>query len=442
MPQSPASVEITSLKDLSPHQKRSGIAAWLGWLFDGLDMHIYTLVATPFVAALLMHDGLAAEPKDVDTKASIIQAAFLVGWALGGGFFGRLGDILGRSRTLVLTILFYAGFTGLSAFCTEWWHLLICRFLSALGIGGEWAVGASLLSETWPKKWRPWIAATLQTAVNMGVLLACAAGAIFAWVVNQGWMTEAMSHRVVFLVGILPALITLWIRKAVPETEEWEHAAKDRKPPRIRELFGPHVSGTTWRVLIICAVSLTAHWAFMFWQQSLIRALPEVRSLPGPDQMHAVVEALVWIMAGSILGNYVAGFFAKLWGYRISIVIMLLGYAAAMLAAFHSSTAWTHGQMLWWYAVIGLCQGVFGLFTMCLPPLFPTLLRTTGAGFCYNIGRIVAAAGTVVFKLYAPVGDYHQALYLAGLLFIPAAVIALLLPEEKEGAGTVDQPAD
>ena len=442
MSSSSASAEVRSLKDLTPHQKRSGIAAWLGWLFDGLDMHIYTLVATPFVAALLMHDGLAAEQKDVDTKASIIQAAFLVGWALGGGFFGRLGDILGRSRTLVLTILFYAGFTGLSAFCTEWWHLLICRFLSALGIGGEWAVGASLLSETWPKKWRPWIAATLQTAVNMGVLLACAAGAIFAWVVNQGLMTEAMSHRVVFLVGILPALITLWIRKAVPETEEWEHAAKDRKPPQIRELFGPQVAGTTWRVLIICAVSLTAHWAFMFWQQSLIRALPEVKSLPGPDQMRAVVEALVWIMGGSILGNYVAGFLAKLWGYRNSIVIMLLGYAAAMLAAFHSSTAWTHEQMLEWYAVIGLCQGVFGLFTMCLPPLFPTLLRTTGAGFCYNIGRIVAAAGTVVFKLYAPVGDYHRALYLAGLLFIPAALIALLLPEEKEAAGPVEQPAD
>lgn len=437
-----AAKEITHLRDLTPHQKRSGIAAWLGWLFDGLDMHIYTLVATPFVAALLMHDGIMAEPKDVDTKASIIQAAFLVGWALGGGFFGRLGDVLGRSRTLVLTILFYAGFTGLSAFCTEWWQLLICRFLSALGIGGEWAVGASLLSETWPKKWRPWIAATLQTAVNMGVLLACAAGAVFAWIVTQGWMSEALSHRAVFLVGILPALLTLWIRKAVPETEEWTEAAKHRQPPRIRELFSPAVASTTWRVLIICAVSLTAHWAFMFWQQSLIRALPEVKSLPGPDQTRAVVEALVWIMCGSIIGNYVAGFFAKLWGYRTAIVLMLLGYAAAMLAAFHDAEAWTHDEMLIWYAVIGLCQGVFGLFTMCLPPLFPTLLRTTGAGFCYNIGRIVAAAGTVIFKLYAPVGDYHSALYMAGWLFVPAAAIALLLPEEKDAPGPVDQPAD
>ncbi len=420
MSQPAAPQEITRLRDLSSHQKKSGLAAWLGWLFDGLDMHIYTLVATPFVTALLMKDGLEAPKDEVDTKASIIQAAFLVGWALGGGVFGWIGDRLGRSRTLVLTILFYAGFTGLSYFCTEWWHLLICRFLSALGIGGEWAVGASLLSETWPKKWRPWIAATLQTAVNMGVLLACLAG----WLLK-----DDESHRTIFLVGILPALLTLWIRKAVPETEEWEAARKGAKPPRIGELFGKKVAGTTWRVMVICAVSLTAHWAFMFWQQSLIRALPEVKNLTGPEQTNAVVVALMYIMIGSIIGNYVAGAAAKIMGYRRAITLMLLAYGICMLAAF--SQTWTHQQMLWWYAVIGLCQGVFGLFTMCLPPLFPTLLRTTGAGFCYNIGRIVAAAGTVMFKLYVPVGDYRLALYYAGLLFIPAAAIALLLPEEE-----------
>jgi MFS family permease len=140
---------------------------------------------------------------------------------------------MGRSRALVLTIIFYAGFTGLSALCTDWWHLLICRFLSALGIGGEWAVGASLLSETWPKKWRPWIAATLQTAVNLGVLLACLAG----WLLRND-----ESHRLIFLVGILPALLTLWIRKAVPETEEWEQARnKQEKPPGISALFAKGV---------------------------------------------------------------------------------------------------------------------------------------------------------------------------------------------------------
>src|SRR3954462_1108259 len=142
---------------ISKQQWRSGIAAWLGWTFDGLDMHLFTLVATPFVALLL--GGLATTDAAVGRYASIIQGAFLVGWALGGGFFGLIGDRLGRARTLGLTVLTYALFTGLSFFAHQWWHLMIFRFVAALGIGGEWALGAALLAETWPKQWRPWIAA-------------------------------------------------------------------------------------------------------------------------------------------------------------------------------------------------------------------------------------------------------------------------------------------
>src|SRR5436853_874276 len=139
---------------LTAAQWKSGIAAWLGWLFDGLDMHLYTLVATPFVAQLL---HTSTKDPAVGHKTAWIQGAFLVGWALGGGFFGRIGDVLGRARALSLTILTYALFTGLSFFVQTWWQLMICRFVAALGIGGEWAVGASLLSETWRKRWRRWI---------------------------------------------------------------------------------------------------------------------------------------------------------------------------------------------------------------------------------------------------------------------------------------------
>ncbi len=149
---SPGAV-ITRLSDLSGQQWKSGIAAWLGWLFDGLDMHLYVLVATPFVAELLGISDMA--DRRVGYYSSLIQAAFLIGWALGGGFFGRIADRMGRSRALMLTILVYALFTGLSFFAQTWWELFLFRFLSALGIGGEWAVGASLLSETWPRHWRP-----------------------------------------------------------------------------------------------------------------------------------------------------------------------------------------------------------------------------------------------------------------------------------------------
>src|SRR5438309_11635206 len=144
--------EPAGLRDLSAQQWKSGIAASLGWTFDGLDMHLYTLLYAQFVAQLLAVES--TRDPSVGRYGSIIQGGFLLGWALGGGFFGRIGDLLGRSRALSLTVLTYAIFTGLSFFAQTWWQLFLFRFLSALGIGGDWAVGASLLSETWPKWWR------------------------------------------------------------------------------------------------------------------------------------------------------------------------------------------------------------------------------------------------------------------------------------------------
>lgn len=421
------SPEIHHLRDLSPQQWKSGIAAWLGWLFDGLDMHLYTLVWVVFVAQLM---DLPQDHADVGQKGSIIQAAFLVGWAVGGGFFGRVGDLLGRSKALMLTILTYALFTGLSFFATEWWHLMICRFLSALGIGGEWAVGASLLSETWPSKWRPWIAAVLQTAVNFGVLLA----------VLAHWLLADFEPKYLFLVGILPALVTVWIRKAVPEPEAWENAREGQVVPRVSELFGPAVRSTTWRVLIICGVSLTAHWAFLFWQAKVVKQLPEVIAMDKVGQAGALGAALMWIMFGSILGNFVAGGLAKLMGYRRTISLMLLAYFGVMFVTFKGD--WSLNETMWLFGLIGVCQGVFGLFTMCLPPLFPVLLRTTGAGFCYNFGRIIAAAGTVFFGVRQTIPDVRSAMLAASFLFIPAALIALLLPKEKAEPATVGQPVE
>src|SRR6186997_2106157 len=221
--------KIVHLRDISGTQWKSGLAAWLGWFFDGLDMHLYTLVATPFVAQLLMVD---VRDDAVRQKSSWIQAAFMVGWALGGGFFGRIGDRIGRSRALMLTILTYAIFTGAGFFAQTWWHLLIFRFLAALGIGGEWAVGAALLAETWPKGWRYWMAAVLQTAVNIGILLASVVGIAMA----------GLPERCVFLVGLTPALIVLWIRRAVPETDDWHQAKTNAREsePRLIDLFRGH----------------------------------------------------------------------------------------------------------------------------------------------------------------------------------------------------------
>lgn len=405
---------------LTRPQLKSGVAAWLGWMFDGLDMHLYTLVAAPFVALLL--GGLATTDPAVGQYASIIQGAFLLGWALGGGFFGWIGDRLGRARTLSLTVLTYAGFTGLSFFAETWWQLMIFRFLAALGIGGEWAVGASLLAETWPKTWRPWIAAVLQCGVNVGILLAVLANVLLA---------EA-PPKYIFLVGVIPALLVFWIRRAVPETEEW-HAARataQHQPPRLADLFRGETRRITVWVMIVCGISLTAHWAFMFWHQQHLRNLPDVLAMSAADKNKLASTAMYLVIGSSILGNFFCGALARHFGYRAVIGWMFAAYFLLMTGAYF--TAREHTALLCWFPFIGFCQGVFGLFTMYLPPLFPTLLRTTGAGFCYNIGRIAAAFGTVFFGLFSKVGDHRAALFLAGFLFVPAAAAAWMMPKVKD----------
>lgn len=412
--------EVRHLREITSHQWKSGAAAWLGWLFDGLDMHLYVLVAAPFVAELL--GASSTKDPNVGYYSSWIQAAFLIGWALGGGFFGFVADRIGRSRALTLTILTYACFTGMSYFAQTWWHLLIFRFLAALGIGGEWAVGAALLSETWPKRWQPWIAAVLQTGVNLGTMLASLATFLLA----------SYPNRTVFLVGVLPALLVLWIRWAVPETEEWEGARKEAiaNPPGFLDLFRGEVRRITILTLLVCAFALTAHWAFLFWYLQHVRNLPELTSWSDTEKNQLVSQYMVLVMVSSIIGNFVAAFLASRWKYRYAIAVLCVGYFLSMLATY--STPLSH-QYLWFgFAAVGVCQGVFGLFTMYLPPLFPTLLRTTGAGFCYNIGRIAAGLGTVFFGLFTQVGDYRLALYWSGFLFLPAAILSLILPELSE----------
>ena len=412
--------DVARLRDLSPEQWKSGAAAWLGWLFDGLDMHLYVLVAAPFVAELL---GVASEKHpDVGYYSSWIQAAFLIGWALGGGFFGRFADRLGRSRVLMLTILTYALFTGLSFFAQTWWQLLIFRFLAALGIGGEWAVGASLLSETWPRRWRPWIAAVLQSGVNLGIMLAGLATFLLA----------AYPERTVFLVGVLPALLVLWIRRAVPEPEEWHQARQSstEAQPEFLDLFRGDVRRTTILTLLVCALGLSAHWAFQFWSLQHLRNLPELSTWTDAQKGQLVSKALWVVMISSIAGNFLAAFVACRVRYRWAIASMCFAYFLSLTATY--VTPVRYKSLFYGYAAAGLCSGVFALFTMYLPPLFPTLLRTTGAGFCYNIGRIAAGLGTVFFGLFSKVGDYRTALLAAGCLFLPAALIACLLPEPPD----------
>ncbi len=411
---------FSSTWKLSGYQWRSGIAAWLGWLFDGLELHLYTLVAAPFVAQLLhVSDPASAVVKE---KGSFIQGAFLVGWALGGAFFGVLGDRLGRSRTLSLTILTYAIFTGLSFFVETWWQLLICRFIAALGIGGEWAVGASLLFETWPKKWRPWIAGVLQTGVNLGILMACVIVYLLA----------GRPERYVFLVGILPALLVFWIRKNVPEPAEWQ-AAQTLSPSRVNagHLFHEGVRSRTFITITVCSLTLTGWWAFLFWYPQHLRSLPEVLNWSPAEKQRLITKMFFTVIAVSIVGNFFCSWLASRLGYRKTLLWMCLAFFLGFVGAY--SIPRNYHSLFFWLPFIGFCSGMFGLFTMYLPSLFPTLLRTTGAGFCYNIGRIAAAAGTIFFGM-GKVISFQHTLMSMGFLFFAAAIVCLFLPEPLDEA--------
>ena len=413
--------DAETLRELTPEQWKTGLAAWLGWLFDGLDMHLYTLVAAPFVMQLLG----ASSPADaaVREKSSWIQAAFLVGWALGGGLFGRVGDRLGRSRALALTILTYAAFTGLAYTAQSWWQLLIFRFLSALGIGGEWAVGSSLLSETWPRRWRPWIAAVLQAGVNIGILLACLAVYVMA----------GLEPRYVFLVGVLPALMVFWIRRHVPEPAVWRAAQQDTRSEgrSVSELFRPGLRGLTVKAIAVCSLSLTAWWAFMFWHAQHVRNLPELAHWGRAERERLVTTVFFLIITASIAGCFFSGWLARVLGYRRAIASLTLAFFVSMAGAFIVPRGHV-SLMSFWFPLVGFFSGVFGLYTMFLPPLFPTLLRTTGAGFSYNIGRIAAALGTILFGLFSQVGDFRLALLYASSLLLLAAPVALWLPDHPE----------
>jgi len=408
--------EATRLSEISPQQWRTGIAAWLGWLFDGLELHLYTLVAAP----LLLGVASAADPA-VKEKSAYIQAAFLVGWAAGGAFFGRLGDVLGRSRALALTVLTYAICTGLCASAQTWWQLMIYRFIAALGIGGEWAVGASLLAETWPRAWRPWLAAVLQSGVNIGILVA----ATVVWLVSP--FLPVNGERYVFLLGVLPALLVFWIRRHVPEPEAWQNAAQEPKPG-VRDLFHGSIARTTLHVTVVCALSLSAWWLFIFWQSQHLR---KILALVGtaPTEVNRLIPAAFFAMiAVSIVGNYFAGWLALKLRNRRAIILMFAGLFASMAGAFIVPRGF--GELAWfWIPLVGFFSGVFGLFTMYLPPLFPTLLRTTGAGFCFNVGRLAAAVASIVFSWLAPVGDFRGALLVSSFLALAAAVWAWWLPE-------------
>ena len=412
-------------------------AAFLGWMFDGLEMGLFPLVARPAMMELMGPEAMS----NFGTWMSIIIAMFLVGAALGGVLFGWLGDKIGRTRAMVWSVLSYSLLSGLCAFATEPWHIAGLRFLAALGMGGEWALGVALVMEIWPTKSRPLMAGLIGAAANVGFLLVALislglnsvitgvggfldlvlpAAAVEALLANGAW-------RMLFLLGAVPAFLTLFIRIFVPESERWHEAVKNStEAPKVRSLF----QGTQARRTIIGAalgaVALLGTWGSVQWIPSWGDKLSG--GLPG-----ARATLQMWSAIGAILFSILAGLLADRLNRRLTYFLLSTACLVACAILFRAPMSYGTGLFFWTFLVGGLSASFYGWLPLYLPELFPTRLRATGAGFAFNAGRVLAAAGTLGAGALLNVfnEDYARMASVISLVYVLGMILIWFGPETK-----------
>ncbi|MGD1018662.1 MAG: MFS transporter [Verrucomicrobiia bacterium] len=398
--------------------------AWLGWVFDSMDATIYALVMQPALHDLLRAPGVGPVNADViGWYGGIIFSVFLIGWAIGGVFFGVVADNFGRTKVLVLTILIYAVFTGMAALSRTWWQLALFRFLTALGIGGEWAAGASLVAEVFPEEKRAQAAGLLQSAWAAGFLVA----AIIALLLrHHGW-------RPVFVVGIVPAAVALLVRLWVKEPERWinaraeERQSRTRGRQRLAELFAPGLVRSTMVGSGLAFVAVFGLWGATNWTPTLIRALPDLRDLSPSELTGRVSYATMVLNVGAVFGYLSFGPLADRLGRRPVFASMCVGSLVMLPITFLTPRSYVHVLLL--LPLLGFFNnGIFSGFPIYLPELYPTGLRATGAGFCFNVGRALASTGPFLTGcLVTALGSFGRAasavavVYLVGLLILPFA---------------------
>jgi MFS family permease len=391
------------------------IAAFLGWMFDGLEQGVFPLVARPALQDLL---GVQSD-QDIGLWMGYITASFLVGAAGGGLLFGWLGDRLGRVRAMILSVLAYSLFTGASYFARTAWQLGLFRFLAALGMGGEWSLGVALVMECWPEHRRPLLAGAIGAASNLGFGLLGALGAAFA-VTRHSW-------RWVMLAGAAPALLTLFIAWFVPESKRWRASVKPSRVGPLREVLAPPLSRTTWLAILFASIALVGTWGSVQWLPAWADqlTLSQVRNAKGLTQM--------LIALGAILGCFIGPWVGGRMGRRPAYFILCLASLIFCACLFRGVHAYGPTFLLLCFLVGGGTAAFYGWLPLYLPELFPTRVRATGQGLCYNSGRILAAAGAIQMGrlLQAYQGSYARAGATITLVYALGLVFIWLAPETK-----------
>ena len=407
-------------KPRSPRRGLVLIAAFLGWMFDGLEMGIFPLVARPALQQMQAEATGVMTDTFVGHWMGIITALFLVGAACGGLFFGWLGDRVGRVRAMSLSILCYSLFTGLAYFAQEPWHLGALRFLAALGMGGEWALGVALVMEVWPEQHRPMLAGIIGAAANVGFAL--------IGLIGMGFHVTQESWRFVLLIGALPAVLTFFIRLFVPESERWEQVAvahPDRQP--LREVLRPPYLRSTLMATSFCAIALIGTWGTLqwlpLWADQMTGGL-----MPGAKAQTATLSAFGAII-GCVLGGWIGGFF----GRRVTFFALCLGSLLTCLVMFNTVSTYGPGFLALTFIAGMLTASFYGWFPLYLPELFPTRIRATGQGLAFNAGRIFAAVGALQMGALIQHfdGSYARAGAVITLVYALGLVIVWFAPETK-----------
>ena len=408
------------------------LAAWLGWGFDVFDGLLFNYVAPNCVPTLLGLTIGSPEAKHATLMwTGILTSVLLLGWAAGGVLFGKIGDRIGRTKTLLITMVLYAVGTAACAAAPNIWVLGLFRLVAALGIGGEWAAGAAMVAETVPEEKRVEAGALLYTAAPIGLFLATFVNLTVAghWFVDQ----PEVSWRYVFLFGLLPAAAAFAVRLFVKEPERWKNLA-NKTEAKLSELFSPALRSYTRSGFLMAVVALMTWWSCNAFIPVVASGLANTSAIAdGLDKIatqqrieHWKLLATVCFNLGGLIGTLLTIPAAKYLGRKKMFAIYWTASAAAILATFGLDLE--PQARLYMYFAIGLTVfGVFGSFTYYLPELFPTRLRATGAGFCYNIGRVFAAGGPFLVGMAAARGTdtvvgvlfYVGFIPLLGLLFMP-----------------------
>jgi MFS family permease len=396
-------------RDGTAEGRRAVVAAGLGWMLDSFDVTLFALVL-PAVRADL---GLST------AAGGALGSVALLAAAAGGVCFGWFSDRFGRTRALMLSVVLYSVFTAACGFATTFAQFVVFRIFLGLGMGGEWASGATLVSETWSAEHRGKALALMQSAWAIGYAL----GAAVNYVVQP-----AFGWRAVFFVGILPAFLTLWVRRNVEEPEIWRRAQRGGTGrPSLRRLFDRDLAGLTIALTLMNACTLFGWWSFNLWLPSYLQE-PAARGGVGLRMLSS--SAMIVVMqVGMWLGYITFGIVSDRIGRKPTYVGYLL--AAAVLLFVYVSVRVPLVLLALGPFVAFFATGYFSGFGAVTAEIFPTRIRSIAQGFTYNIGRIVSAAAPFTVGALAQTHGFGAALSISSLAFLLAAVLWIWIPETR-----------